>query len=95
MLRAIQLLGLPLHYIVHTQVWATDTIPADLPPMMEFKGKANAIIKELYGLDVTSVCAPDRQTDRQTDSGSHTLTSSTISLEPGPNSMGLSRDSLV
>lgn len=57
MLRAIQLLGLPLHRIVHTEVWATDTIPADLPPMVEFKNKAEGIIEELYGIKVENVCA--------------------------------------
>ena len=31
---------------------ATDTIPADLPPMMEFKAKADKIIKERYGIEV-------------------------------------------
>jgi hypothetical protein len=31
---------------------ATDTIPADLPLMMEFKEKADKIIKERYGIEV-------------------------------------------
>ena len=57
MLRAIKLLGLPLHRIVHTEVWATQDIPADLPPMVEFKKKADKIIKELYGIDVEHICA--------------------------------------
>ena len=57
MLRAIKLLGLPLHRIVHTEVWATQNIPADLPPMVEFKKKADKIIKELYGIDVEHICA--------------------------------------
>lgn len=30
-LGAIEKLGWPLDRIVHTEVWATDTIPADLP----------------------------------------------------------------
>lgn len=51
-LGAIEQLGLPLDRIVHAEVWATDTIPADLPPMVEFKKKADAIIKERYGIDV-------------------------------------------
>ena len=57
MLRAIKLLGLPLHRIIHTEVWATNTIHADLPPMVEFKAKADKIIKELYGIEVEHVCA--------------------------------------
>ena len=57
MLRAIKLLGLPLHRIIHTEVWATQEIPADLPPMVEFKSKADKIIRELYGIDVEHICA--------------------------------------
>ena len=51
-LGAIKELGLPLDRIVHAEVWATDTIPADLPPMVEFKKHADKIIKERYGIDV-------------------------------------------
>lgn len=52
MLEAIKLLGWPLDRIVTAEVWATDTIPADLPPMQEFKAKADKIIKERYGIKV-------------------------------------------
>ncbi len=45
-------MGWPLDRIVTAEVWATDTIPADLPPMMEFKAKADAIIKERWGIEV-------------------------------------------
>lgn len=51
-LGAIEQLGLPLTRIIHAEVWATDTIPADLPPMMEFKVKADRIIKERWGIEV-------------------------------------------
>lgn len=51
-LGAIEELGWPLDRIVHAEVWATDTIPADLPPMVEFKKKADAIIKKRWGIDV-------------------------------------------
>ena len=57
MLRAIKLLGLPLHRIIHTEVWATSTISADLPPMVEFKRKADEIILREYGIVVEHVCA--------------------------------------
>lgn len=56
-IRAIELLGWPLDRIVHAEVWATDTIPADLPPMVEFKAKADKIIKERWGIEVEHVCA--------------------------------------
>lgn len=51
-LGAIEQLGWPLSRIVHAEVWATNTIPADLPPMVEFKAKADAIIKERFGIEV-------------------------------------------
>lgn len=54
-LGAIKQLGWPLDRIVHAEVMATDTIPADLPPMMEFKMKADEIIKKRYGIKVEHV----------------------------------------
>ena len=54
-LGAIEALGWPLDRIVHAEVWATDTIPADLPPMVEFKAKADRIIKERYGIEVEHI----------------------------------------
>lgn len=65
MLRAIKHLGLPLHRIVHSEVWATDTIPADLPPMVEFKKHADKIIKDLYGIEVEHICATRPMQDTQ------------------------------
>ena len=56
-LGAIEQLGWPLDRIVHAEVWATDTIPADLPPMVEFKAKADRIIKECWGIEVEHVFA--------------------------------------
>lgn len=56
-LGAIKELGWPLDRIVHAKVWATDTIPADLPPMVEFKAKADNIIKERYGIEVEHIRA--------------------------------------
>lgn len=51
-LGACELLGWKIDRIVTAEVWATDTIPADLPPMVEFKAKADKIIKERYGIEV-------------------------------------------
>lgn len=56
----IDILGIPVHRIVHAEVWATDTIPADLPPMVEFKAKADAYIKERWGLTVEHIYAIKR-----------------------------------
>jgi len=50
--------GLPLDRIVTVEIMATDTIPADLPPMMDFKVKADKIIKERYGIEVEHLHAP-------------------------------------
>lgn len=60
-LEAIRILGLPLDRIVHAEVWATDTIPADLPPMVEFKKKADEIILKRYGIVVEHICAVERE----------------------------------
>lgn len=46
-LEAIKQLGYPLDRIVHAEVWATDTIPADLPPMVEFKKEAEVQIEKI------------------------------------------------
>lgn len=54
-LGAIEQLGLPLDRIIHAEVWATDTIPADLPPMVEFKKKADTIIKGRWGIEVEHI----------------------------------------
>lgn len=54
-LRAIELLGWPLDRIVHAEVWATDTIHADLPPMVEFKAKADEIIRQRWGIEVEHI----------------------------------------
>lgn len=51
-LEAIKLLGYPLDRIIHAEVWATDTIPAELPPMINFKTKADQIILDRYGIVV-------------------------------------------
>lgn len=54
-LGAIEQLGLPLDRIVHAEVWATDTIPADFPPMVEFKKRADKIILDRYGIKVEHI----------------------------------------
>ena len=56
-LEAIRLLGYPLDRIITAEVWATETISADLPSMVEFKEKADKIIKERYGIVVEHTSA--------------------------------------
>lgn len=65
-LGAIKQLGWPLDRIVHAEVWATDTIHADLPPMVEFKAKADAWIKEHFGIEVEHIFATKRERERRT-----------------------------
>ena len=70
-LAAIKLLGYPLDRIVHAEVWATDTISADLPPMVEFKKKADQIILDRYGIAVEHICASravERERERERES---------------------------
>ena len=62
-LEACKLLGYPIDRVVHAEVWATDTIPAELPPMVEFKAKADRIIKERYCLTVEHFTA-ERERER-------------------------------
>ena len=45
-------LHLPLDRIITADVWATDTIPAELPPMVEFKDYADEEIKRRWGIEV-------------------------------------------
>lgn len=63
MLEIIKLYGMPLDRIVHVEIMATDTIPADLPPMMEFKARADKIIKERYGIEVEHLRAKKTYND--------------------------------
>ena len=52
MLEAIKILELPLDRIVTAEVWATETVPAEFPEMVEFKKKADQIILDRYGIRV-------------------------------------------
>ena len=57
MLRAIQLMGWPLDAIVAVDIWATKTIPAELPPMVAFKDEYDKKVFEWFGVPVTRLCA--------------------------------------
>lgn len=65
-LGAIEQLGWPLDRIVHAEVWATETIPADLPAMVELKAKADKIIKEHWGIEVEHVCDTNTDSTKRT-----------------------------
>lgn len=80
-LGACEQLGIPIDRIVHAEVWATDTILADLPPMVEFKKHADKIIKERYGIEVEHICA--LKTQGWVVANEHTKTSSIRHLKKG------------
>lgn len=61
-----EVLGWPLNRIVTADVWATDTIPADPPPMVEFKGEADDTIKKRWGIEVEHFCARDKNGEKVT-----------------------------
>ena len=76
MLRAIQLLGFPLDMICSVDIWATEDIPAELPPMVAFKDEYDRKCQELFGIPVTRLCAQkprsqivkvERERERETD----------------------------
>jgi hypothetical protein len=73
---AVDILKIPIRLIriVHAEVWATDTIPADLPPMVEFKRWADGFIKGRWGLTVEHVCAT-RGGGRTPTAGNSTIAS--------------------
>lgn len=62
----IEVLGWPLDRIVTADVWATDTIPAVLPPMVKFKAKADVYIKERWGIEVEHLFAKDKNGEKLT-----------------------------
>lgn len=57
MLEVIHSRGLPLDRITTTDVWATDTISANLPPMQEFKDRMDQRIWDMYHIQVEHLCA--------------------------------------
>ena len=56
-IEACKRLGYPIDRIIHAEVWFNDEIPAELPPMVEFKAKADEIIRRRYGIQVERICA--------------------------------------
>lgn len=57
MLDVIHSRGLPLDRITTTEVWATDTISANLPPMQKFKERMDQWIWDRYRIEVEHLCA--------------------------------------
>ena len=55
MLEVIKEYDMPLDRIVHVEIFAYGDVSADLPPMVEFKEKADKIIKSRYGISVEHI----------------------------------------
>ena len=66
MLEVIHSRGLPLDRITTTDVWATDTISANLPPMEEFKTRMDERIWQLYRIEVEHLCARNKDGSKRT-----------------------------
>ena len=66
MLEVIKSRGLPLDRITTTDVWATDTISANLPPMEEFKARMDQRIWDMYRIEVEHLCARNKDGSKKT-----------------------------
>ena len=66
MLEVIKSRGLPLDRITTTDVWATDTISANLPPMEEFKARMDQRIWDMYRIEVEHLCASNKDGSKKT-----------------------------
>ena len=66
MLEVIHSRGLPLDRITTTDVWATNTISANLPPMDKFKAMMDERIWSLYHIEVEHLCARNKDGSKKT-----------------------------
>lgn len=66
MLDVIWSRGLPLDRITTTDVWATDTISANLPPMEAFKGRMDQWIWDRYRIEVEHLHARNPDGSKKT-----------------------------
>ena len=66
MLEVIHSRGLPLDRITTTDVWATDTISANLPSMDAFKERMDQRIWDMYHIEVEHLCARNKDGSKKT-----------------------------
>ena len=66
MLEVIHSRGLPLDRITTTDVWATDTISANLPPLDSFKERMDQKIWDMYRIEVEHLCARNKDGTKKT-----------------------------
>ena len=58
--------GLPLDRVTTTDVWATDTIPAELPPVLEAKARIEEKLWQMYRINVEHLCARNKDGSKKT-----------------------------
>lgn len=66
MLDVIVSRGLPLDRITTSDVWATDTVSACLPPVEEFKARMDEVIWRKYRMEVEHLCARNKDGTKRT-----------------------------
>lgn len=66
MLDVIASRHLPLDRITTSDVWATDTIPAELPPVVDFKARMDEYIFKKYRIEVEHLCARNKDGSKKT-----------------------------
>lgn len=66
MLDVIVSRGLPLDRITTTDVWATETVPAWLPPVQAFRDRMDEWICAKYRIEVEHLCARNKDGSKKT-----------------------------
>ena len=66
MLDVIKSRGLPLDRITTTDVWATDSIPAYLPPLAAFRDRMDQWIWDKYHIKVEHLCSRNKDGTKRT-----------------------------
>ena len=66
MLHVIITRGLPLDRVTTTDVWATDTVRAELPPVLEAKDRIEEKLWQMYRINVEHLCARNKDGSKKT-----------------------------
>lgn len=66
MLDVIITRGLPLDRVTTTDVWATDTVRAELPPVLEAKARIEEKLWQMYRINVEHLCARNKDGSKKT-----------------------------
>ncbi len=66
MLNVIITRGLPLDGVTTTDVWATDTVRAELPKVLEAKDRIEEKLWQMYRIEVDHLCAKNKDGSKRT-----------------------------